>query len=212
MKALRNPWVVGLMATAAVGVMVGNLFWPAIQRWRATRASMATAATAQAASTSPLGTPQAGAVPAEASAAEAAVSSSHVRPDSTSMDRPLIRRQVLRWLQASTRDPFVAIRMAGRDHPKGPPASDNLQVSAILRQTGSQLAIINQALVSEGDKVAGYVLERIEGDGVWVRGTNGLEQVKMPGPIPEPEPVVPPPATKSAEATPVQALKPTTPS
>lgn len=208
MKALRNPWVVGLMAVAAVGIMVGNLFWPAIQRWRAQRASAAATSASNAASTAPLGSVEsvvAASVPGEV----AVESSGHVRPDSTSMDRPLIRKQLLRWLQASTRDPFVAIRVTGREGPKGPPASDNLRVSAILRQTGSQLAIINQSLMAEGDKVAGYLLERIEGDGVWVRGTNGLEQVKMPGPTLEPEPVVPPPAPSSAEATPVQSLTPT---
>ncbi|MCC6233096.1 MAG: hypothetical protein IT580_10665 [Verrucomicrobiales bacterium] len=205
MKILRSPLVVGLMALLAVGVMVGNLFWPAIQRWRVNRA--AAAAAALVAQNAPLGGPPAAPAGSASGAGTNSASTGHVRADSTSMDRATIREQALRWLQAATRDPFLAIHVPGRVKPKGPPASDNLQVSAILRQTGSQLAVINQLIVGEGDKIAGYALERIEGDGVWVRGTNGLERVQIRGPISEPEPVVPPPAARSAEVAPAQ--KPT---
>jgi len=94
-------------------------------------------------------------------------------------DRPLdldrMKQRISRWVKTPQRDPFQFFTR----HQDAPRAADLLTLSAIWHQTGSQLAVINQKVLEEGDQIQSFQLERIEGERVWVRGPGGLEPLDL---------------------------------
>jgi hypothetical protein len=96
----------------------------------------------------------------------------------TPIDAAAVGSRFVQWLEAPRRDPFEVYR-AALTGPPGPSAAKLLSLKAIWRQAGGQLAVINSAVLAEGDEIAGFKLERIEADAVWVRGTNGSERVEF---------------------------------
>lgn len=167
MKFLRNPIFVATLAILAFGAAAWNVIRPALARRQAIRASAppATPAPSQA-------------VPAAAAIGSAAAS--HSAP-TLPIDLAQVSGRLLEWLQAPRRDPFEAYAPAALP-PQGPRAADLLSIKAIWRQTGVQLAVVNNQVVGEGDHILHYRLERIEGDVLWVRGTNGAERVEYRSP------------------------------
>lgn len=177
MKLLRNPVVVGILATGALAFVVWNIAGPMMKKSRPSRAPAKTAKIAPA-------KPAAGAVKSAKPVTPAAGNhgSGMGAPVGTEdlagrpMDLATIQARIREWIEAPQRDPFER-QTAVRARVEGPKAAEVLSLRAIWRQTGGQFAVINNAVLREGDPVAGYTLERIEGDGVWVSGTNGLERV-----------------------------------
>jgi hypothetical protein len=67
-----------------------------------------------------------------------------------------------------------------------------LTLSAIWRQTGSTLAVINKRVFNQGDTILRFTIQSIEVDRVWVDGPNGREAVDFKLEVPE-EPYEQPP-------------------
>lgn len=186
MKILRNPIAVAVLAVVALAYTAWTLFGA-----RGFRSSSSSAATTTAAGPavpvppSPLPSPSLSPTPGP--------SSLPASLPLTRLDLATIIAQAQRWIESPRRDPFRVDRPA-QERPQGPPASDLLVLSAVWRQTGSQLAIINQQILREGEKLQGYAIETIEADSVWVRGTNGRERITflVPNlaPTPRSEPAV----------------------
>lgn len=166
MKLLRNPLTVAALAVLALGVVVWNLARPLWTRYQ-TRAKAAPAAARKATRVTP-------AIP-------------QVRPDApaatslTPINLEVIQARLVEWIDSPLRDPFEAYLGGLRGTP-GPRAADLLALKAVWRQTGQRLAVINDAVVGEGDQVLGFRIDRIEGDVVWVHGTNGTERLQFPDP------------------------------
>jgi hypothetical protein len=96
------------------------------------------------------------------------------------------------------RDPFQVIGPGTTNLARlYPPVAELLALSAIWRQTGSSLAVINSRIVGEGDtfavplgnqtgggaqNVLRYTIESIGGDSIWLQGPAGREQLEF-GPI-----------------------------
>lgn len=186
MKFLRNPIFVGALAALAIGAAAWNVFRPALARRQAARASGPPAPPAATQAT-----------PAGAMAGPSATNATPTRP----IDLAHVSGRLLEWLQAPRRDPFEAFVPTALP-PQGPRAADVLSIKAIWRQTGVQLAVVNNQVLGEGDQILHYRLERIEGDVLWVRGTNGAERVEYrspggtaaaPGPTSAPSPTSPTP-------------------
>lgn len=91
------------------------------------------------------------------------------------MEVPIIRKQLEQWVKVPKRDPFQ--HFIAQDGYPG--AGAYLTLSAVWRQTGSRLAVINQKVLAEGDTINDYRLERIEGERVWVHGPVGLEPLDL---------------------------------
>jgi len=87
----------------------------------------------------------------------------------------VIQEQMERWVTVPRRDPFQ--HFIAQDGYPG--AGAYLTLSAVWRQTGSRLAVINQKVLAEGDTIKDYRLERIEGERVWVHGPVGLEPLDL---------------------------------
>lgn len=183
MKALRNPLVVTGLAVLAFGVAGWNVVGPMVKRYRATHAQPAAA------------------TPGRATTHAAPVTADRVQPTAAVPRIPIdvaqVRPRVLEWLEAPRRDPFQLYSASARAT-DGPRAADVLALKAIWRQTGGSLAVINGQVLGEGDEISGFKLERIEGDMVWVRGTNGSERIEF---TPAGGPDRPPEGESSATAS-----------
>lgn len=164
MKFLRNPLVVALLATFAGIYSV----WTALgsRGPRFSRAAPAPPAASVPSTPAPVpSTPQ--------------IPIADPLPPSRPIDHPAIAALSARWIESPRRDPFRLDRTQA-ESPSGPPAAQLLFLRAIWRQTGSQLAIINDQILREGEKLQGFAIETIEAEAVWVRGTNGRERLTFP--------------------------------
>jgi hypothetical protein len=151
MNLLRNPFMVGALAFAAVGVLIYDLGRPA----------------------------RSGKLPATAkfkSESTSAAKTSRAQPASAQdgLAGPMLEVRTLetnapRWEQAPRRDPFRS-RFNAQSQ-----AAHFLSLKGIWRQTGSALAVINDRVVAENDRVLDFSIEKIEPDRVWVVGPNGRE-------------------------------------
>ena len=91
------------------------------------------------------------------------------------------------WPRTLTRDPFAPTSHRAESFQQGgeedeEPISDretSIDVSSLLRLTAVALqpepkvAMINRKLVTEGDRIEGLRIARIESDGVWLNGPSG---------------------------------------
>jgi len=184
MKPFQNPYVVGGLAVVALALVFRNAIAPVWGRL----AHRATPAQTVAQLPVPAANPAISAPTAEVPAPKAVV---HLQLE-TNIDLSQVG-----WKSNSAphRDPFqitpATITNLVRLYP---PASDLLSLTAVWRQTGSSLAVINGKIVADGDtllalvhgKTPGeaeikysYKIQAIEGNGVWVEGPAGREQVEF---------------------------------
>jgi len=91
-------------------------------------------------------------------------------------DSPGTQTQAQPWTGVPQRDPFL-VRSGGGIQGTGPRAAELLMLNAILRQSGSTLAAINNRVVTEGDSIMGFRIQSIGAERVWVEGPNGREQL-----------------------------------
>jgi hypothetical protein len=171
MKALRNPMVVGILAAGAFAYAAWTVAAPFLKkpsRSKSTSAQPSKPASKAKATPSPV---------AGNTATPSPIPSLSLPP----LDLAAIHARLPQWIESPARDPFEANRNLGKQ-PTGPRADQLLSLKAVWRQTGGNLAVLNNQLLTEGAEIAGFTLERIETDAVWVRGTNGLERVGFGSP------------------------------
>lgn len=162
-KALNNPAVVAVVALIAVASVVFTM------RKRFKRfAPVVTMVKNQLNQLQQPAAPPAPALPG--------VNLEAARP----IDRDFVRNAMDRWLQSPRRDPFGGhpLQLATVVTITNAPAP--LTLTAIWRQTGRQLAVINGRVVTEGDKAFDYTVERIEDAVVILQGPAGPRRVEFP--------------------------------
>ncbi|HXJ60452.1 MAG TPA: hypothetical protein VNU68_27720 [Verrucomicrobiae bacterium] len=190
MKLFRNPVVAGGLALVAVFMVVQavnpNLFKKRPARQPATAQTPAPAPATAGLSTN-----------LESSASAAATSTT---PSTGSGGAPIVGPEAnidlskVGWPTnaAPRRDPFQVINAPSTNR-LYPPAWQVLELTAIWRQTGGKLAVINRKVLGEGDSLvtdlkgtpaAGaialrFTIELIEDDLVWVSGPSGREPLEF---------------------------------
>ncbi len=82
----------------------------------------------------------------------------------------------MRIAEATPRDPFQITQVAVATSPTYSPVS-LLKLRAIWRQSGSRAVVINGRVYVEGDTVEGFQIDRIDGDRVWLKGPEKIEQL-----------------------------------
>lgn len=86
-----------------------------------------------------------------------------------------ISTNIAAWVAAPKRDPFQG-RIRPRDERGAyPAAAELLTLSAIWRQSGANLVVINGQILSEGSGILDFKVASIESDQVWLQGPNGRE-------------------------------------
>ncbi len=164
MKLLGNPLVVGGLCLVALGV-VGYQFLGSRHPGAPAPAPVSSA-------------PVPGASPARPSPAalpdRPAKPGTNATASATLIDRTYIESHLAEWTESSRRDLFRLVPAAAPGKPAISPVS-RWKLKSIWQQTGSRLAVINNAIHSEGDVIEGYRLESIENDRVWFKGWTGRE-------------------------------------
>lgn len=160
--------VVGLLAVLALGTVTWTLLGSMSGRRRGPRPTPTPAAAAAA-------SPAAPAIPNTPAPTTSPDTPTVLVPDQP-IDLPTVRTQYSRWVDSPARDPFQIV-LPTAPKAEGPRAQDILSLRAIWRQSGGRLAVINNLVLGEGDRIAGFSIERIEANQVWVRGTNGTEHI-----------------------------------
>lgn len=193
MKFLKNQGIVILLAAFAVLLVGKNLVWPFL------KPKFASAPKPAASPANPAPTSNAGAkpTPLQNAAQNLANRVSDVLktvqsqlPGAQSaphqkMDAQALQSLVAGWVNSPQRDPF---KMRGGVSDKS--AREQLMLTAILRQTDSELAVINGSVMSVGEMVLGFTVDLVEADRVWVSGPNGRESIEFKNFSHTPEKVV----------------------
>jgi hypothetical protein len=179
-KALRNPWVTGVLALVAVLIVFYNVVLPQMNRGRWRTAPRSTpaptpAATQAQAAVAPTNL-QAWALPPTAMTNLEAV----LLP-AINIERVYVQTHFDNWVKSPPRDPFLLLPaadtsgLAGMFETNSPLA--HLKLHAIWDQTDSRLAVINQDVYAVGDQILGYKIIKIQSDEVWLQGTNRNERL-----------------------------------
>jgi hypothetical protein len=203
-KLLRNQGFVLVLAAFAIFLVGKNLLWPAIgpkfsRRTEAKTAAPATTpvpaapAPAVAAASNPSASTPTAAWKSAAMSALGAIRNlvpgvdASVTPEAN-MNVQELSNSAPAWASTPQRDPF---KMRGGINDKS--AREQLTLTGILRQTESDLAVLNNKVLAAGDTILGFRIETIEGDRVWVSGSNGREMLEFKYSAPQPsQPQQPP--------------------
>jgi hypothetical protein len=182
-KFLRNPWVSGALAVAAVAVVIFQVLGPQSRSRRPAPSNPQPPATAApppvAAKSAPIASQPA--PPPAPVPSRPALEDTNKTPEPL-LDRAYLDRHFAGWVNAPRRDPFLLVTPVVQKSVAPTNSPVRLwKVRALWNQTGGLLAVINNKVYSVGDEIHGYRIERIEGDEVWFAGTNGIERLEILG-------------------------------
>ena len=168
-KLLRNRFVVA----GLVVVALASVFFSARKELRRALGSRWAAFPKQVSPPLPAENPPTVAMPAP--------SSTNSTPNrGTTIRREIARSRQARWVEAPERDPFAIFAGVAVTRPD-PKKALAIQVSAIWRQSGQQLAVINGRVVKEGDQAFDHTVERIESSAVFLRNAaNAVARAEFP--------------------------------
>jgi hypothetical protein len=192
-KFLKSQGVVLVLAAIALILVGKNLVWPFLGPKFAKKQTVAQAPTPPA--SAPASAPQKPStafVPraveeklGDALKAIERLSSSMTRtsaPAIARMDLNDLRARGGSWVVAPVRDPF---KLRGSVNDKS--AREQITLTGILRQTDSDLAVLNNQIMAVGETILGFRIETVEADRVWVSGPNGREALEFKYTIQEPK-------------------------
>jgi len=171
MRFLRNPFVSGVLAAAAVVLIFFRLVLPHLH----------VGPTGAPLTITQILAPIRGPV-APTNRTEVSLDSSNIRPE-RGIDRNYLEGRFAKWVASPQRDPFLLL---GGDVPgkvkeevEFPSPITKWKLSGIWSQTGSSLAVINNTVHQVGDEIEGYKIIRIEGEEVWFQGPKRKERLGM---------------------------------
>ena len=203
MRFLRNPIVSGLLAVAAVVVLIYQFTGGAMARFKPAgitqRVLKEFVSVTTPISVAPTPPPASTATPDQAVA--------EAPPPDTAIDRAYLEGRFAKWVAAPLRDPFLLFggdkEKAKEDEEFASPIS-KWRLNGIWDQTGGKLAVINKRVHRIGDEIEGYKIIRIEGDEVWFQGPKRKERLALEqrGPVVLPNPVFPPAGQAPPDAVP----------
>jgi hypothetical protein len=180
MNIFRNSLVVGALSVTAVALLIRNIPRTLSGRWPAPAAS------AKGADQNRASSPAVTAAPSLVPPGSIKKTSATGPVTSPSPRSALVEADATAWTAAPRRDPF------GNRMDRKSSASPVLKLQAVWRQSGTNLAVINNQIITEGDQIDEFSVEKIEPDHVWLTGPNGRRGLRfeLPGSekVPSPSP------------------------
>jgi hypothetical protein len=163
-RLLQNKWFVSLLGVAALLLVV-------VQFRPSSPPGLPARTTASRKKSPPAPPPrQAGPKTTPAPAAD--------QLPAVAAERDTLAARFAEWRDAPRRDPFDSgVRAPRKPAERRVPAWQVLSLTAIWRQTGGSLAVVNNRVVGIQDVVQGYQIQSILPDSIWVVGKNGRERV-----------------------------------
>jgi hypothetical protein len=187
MRFLRNPIVTGILTLVAVGMVFYRFVLPYLSSGGGLARSGTPAVPAQS-------NPVHARAVAVATALREQLSEAASGWQGPTIDRDYVEGRFAKWVATPKRDPFLLL---GAD-PKEKEMQELLEPSPIAKwklnaiwdQTGSRLAVINNAVHQVGDEISGFKILRIESDEVWFQGPRRKERLGLqnrgPAVLPKP--------------------------
>jgi|GEM_PF-1137320 len=172
---LQNPYVVTALALAAAGALFLQFRKPTPPGSVAsTKERPAKTQTASSKASTKVGkkvTPKPGTKQA---------TPKNANEPSRPVDLAHINQRLEKWITSPNRDPFGLYPKPSKELTATQTnASQVLNVSAIWRQTGQRLAIINNIVTTENSEILGYRIEQIDASVVRLIGPLGPEQIRL---------------------------------
>jgi len=161
MKLLQNPIAVVVLVIVAIALVVSS-FRPKSKSARVARPKATVTATTQP--------------DAETNTPPPAT----IKPERP-IDLAYVEEHAREWMEAPARDPFFAYNLMKQPNPQATNPPVRLVLTAIWRQSGGAFAVINGTVCTEGDKIEGFRVERIEDDRVILENNEWREVVRFPG-------------------------------
>src|SRR5579862_8290772 len=188
MRFLRNPIVTGILTLVAVGMVFYRLVLP----------YLLPGSIAQPGTVTPARSPIAVRAVANATALREQLTEAAAPWRGPTIDRDYVEGRFAKWVATPARDPFLLLGVDPKDKEMQdllePSPIAKWKLNAIWDQTGSRLAVINNAVHQVGDEIAGFKILRIESDEVWFQGPKRKERLgrQNRGPTFLPDPTVRP--------------------
>jgi hypothetical protein len=194
MRFLRNPIVTGILTLVAIAFVFYQFVWPYLSaNYRVQPGTNAAA---------PPPTPSGARAVAAATTLREQLSEAAAPWQGPVIDRDYLQARFAKWVATPKRDPFLLLGVDPKDKSMEellePSPIAKWKLNAIWDQTGSRLAVINNAVHQLGDEIAGFKIIRIEPEEVWFQGPHRKERLGRAthGPAVLPNPTFPP-ATKN---------------
>lgn len=159
-QALNNPWVVGCLCLAALGIVFNNLVQP-----------MSTDSVSSAITSVP--------EPSEVITASTPVKRASSELETENVD----------WVKKPLRDPFrlqtssppkpVRQRPPELLEQYSTPSPLPFTLKAVAVEDQRRIAVIDRTVVAEGEKIKGYRVVSIQQNGVWLQGPRGRERLEF---------------------------------
>jgi hypothetical protein len=188
MRFLRNPIVTGLLTLVAVGMVFYRLVLPYLLPGKIVQSGIVAATR----------NPIAARAVANANALREQLTEAAAPWRGPTIDHDYVQGRFAKWVAAPARDPFLLLGIDPKDKEMQdllePSPIAKWKLNAIWDQTGSRLAVINNAVHQVGDEIAGFKILRIESEEVWFQGPHRKERLGLQnrGPAVLPNPSFPP--------------------
>lgn len=197
MRFLRNPIVTGLLTLVAVGLVFYRLVLPYLVTSNALRPGTA----------APARSPVAARAMANANTLRQQLTEAAAPWHGPIVDRDYVEGRFAKWVATPARDPFLLLGIDPKDKEMQdllePSPIAKWKLNAIWDQTGSRLAVINNAVHQVGDEIAGFKIIRIESEEVWFQGPRRKERLGLQnrGPAVLPNPTFQPAAKNAPDSS-----------
>jgi hypothetical protein len=195
MRLFRNPIVTGILTLLAAALVFYRLVLPYLGP------GIAAPFAAQA----PVPDASRSRAVAAASALRDQLSEAAAPVQGPTIDRDYLEARFAKWVASPKRDPFLVLGVDPKDKEMQdllePSPVAKWKLNAIWDQTGSRLAVINNAVHQVGDEISGFKIIRIEANEVWFQGPKRKERLGLlqHGPVVLPNPVFRQPDEPNAE-------------
>jgi hypothetical protein len=175
MRFFRNPIVTGVLTLIAVAMVFYRFVMPYLTSGSSVPPGMA--------GTAPPANPAHARAVAAATALRESMTEAANGWQGPSIDRDFVEGRFAKWVATPKRDPFLLMGVDPKDKEMQdllePSPIAKWKLNAIWDQTGSRLAVINNAVHQVGDEIAGFKILRIESDEVWFQGPKRKERLGL---------------------------------
>lgn len=157
MKFLRNPIAVGVLVVIALALVFRNALVPLWQRSKSTVSTWVQ--------------PSANNSPAPATATAAPVVAKPGSSKAATINMSLVSTASVAWIESPRRDPF---RLRYNALGQSVSAAAVLTLNAVWQSASNSFAVINNRVLTKGESILDFQIDKIESDKVSVRSPQGV--------------------------------------
>ena len=167
MRALNNPWVVGALAIAAIGMVGYQILQARGKRPGPVHAALPAPPITSAPRPSGTSPTSGSTIPEE----------TNLAPRLTNVDTNYFEARITNWTESPPHDPFHLLTVKAVQKFAAPSPVPTWKLNAIWQQAGKPLVVIDRKVYQEGEEIGRYKIVRIDEAQVWFQGPEGVESL-----------------------------------